>query len=115
MNETNLREYAVSYKRKKYIKNTKLTRIQKIRARMYTNTTTPKINKEAHRIRIGCTVYHADFRAKIAQKYTVYTVSMCPWCSQTPGDVTRVHLWYITGSRASVRTLVIHRLFRFVV
>jgi hypothetical protein len=70
MNETNLREYAVRYKRKKYIQNKKFTRIQKIRAGMHTNTTALKINKETDRIRIGCTIlYHADFRAQI---YSVY-------------------------------------------
>jgi hypothetical protein len=65
----NLREYVVRYKRKKYIQNTKFTRIQKVRAGMHTNTTALKINKEADRIRIGCTVYHATFCALI---YSVY-------------------------------------------
>jgi hypothetical protein len=69
MNDTNLREYAVSYNRKKYIQNTKFTRIQKMRAGMHTNTTAPKINKEADRIRISRTVYHTDFCAQI---YSVY-------------------------------------------
>jgi hypothetical protein len=69
MNETTLREYVERYKRKKYIQNAKFTRTQKIRAGMHTNTTAPKINKEADRIRICCTVYHADFRAQI---YSVY-------------------------------------------
>jgi hypothetical protein len=69
MNETNLREYDVSYKRKKYIQNKKLTRIQKIQAGMHINTTALKINKEADCIRIGCTVHHANFWAQI---YSVY-------------------------------------------
>jgi hypothetical protein len=69
MNETNLLEYVVRYKRKKYIQNTTFTRIQKVRAGKHTHTTALKINKEADRIRIGCTVYHADFRAQI---YSVY-------------------------------------------
>jgi phosphorylcholine metabolism protein LicD len=72
MNERNLQEYAVSYKRKIYIQNTKFTRIQKIRAGMHTNTTALKINKEADRMRIGCTVYHTDFRAQIYSVYCYY-------------------------------------------
>jgi hypothetical protein len=72
MNETNLREYAVSYKRKKYIQNTRFTRIRKIRAGMDTNTAAPKINKEADRIRIDCAVYHTDFRAQIYNVYCQY-------------------------------------------
>jgi hypothetical protein len=57
MNETNLREYVVRYRRKKYmtkkyIQNSKFTRIQKVRAGMHTNNTALKINKEADCIRI---------------------------------------------------------------
>jgi hypothetical protein len=69
MNETNLREYAVRYKRKKYIQNTRFKRIQKIQAGMHTHTTALQINKEADRIHIGCTIYQADFPAQI---YSVY-------------------------------------------
>jgi hypothetical protein len=52
MNERNLREYVVRYRRNKYIRNTKFTQIQKVRALMHTNTTALEINKEADRIRI---------------------------------------------------------------
>jgi hypothetical protein len=73
MNEINLREYVVRYRRKKYIQNTKFTWIQKVRAGLHTNNTALNINKEADRIHIRDTHRRSCFsnNAQIHPRYVV--------------------------------------------